>query len=152
MECVVWVVGYGSENAEEQGNKRERPSEQPPKKKKKQNSNTSFLFHSNGANFVSWQKPHRVQSPKWQIEFIFTNFGSHHVVDFDCFTFLSINVCYVESKVFVYFFVHIFTNWIHTGDTWYHVQHVRAFIRALSKCSSLATFYYNPTTNLFLFC
>ena len=34
MECVVWVAEYGSENAEEQGSKRERPSEQPPKKKK----------------------------------------------------------------------------------------------------------------------
>ena len=52
MECVVWAQKYGSENAEEQENERKKPSEQLPKKKR-QNSMTSFLFQSNGENFVS---------------------------------------------------------------------------------------------------
>ena len=64
MECVVWVVEYGSENAEEQGNKRERPSEQPPKKKKRNRTvilvfyfivMEQTLFH--GRNHIEYKVP-----------------------------------------------------------------------------------------------
>ena len=63
MECALCVVEYSSENAEEQGNKRERPSKQPLKKKRNRTVILVFyfiameqtLFH--GRNHIEYKVP-----------------------------------------------------------------------------------------------
>ena len=64
------------------------------------------------------------------------------------FHFFCLRKCALLSpKCLCTFLYHIFTNWTHTGVTWCHVQLVRAFIRALSKCSSccfLSSSKYQP--------